>query len=69
MAKAHQDPNHHRHHLRRPRVLDGGLIYAHDSEAQTVTKNFEAAIPMVLFLAGSFIPQPFPSFIFPSRWF
>ena len=25
-----------------------GLIYAHDSEAQTVTKNFEAAIPNIL---------------------
>ena len=25
----------------------GGLIYAHDSEAQTVTKNFEAAIPNI----------------------
>jgi len=24
-----------------------GLIYAHDSEAQTVTKNFEAAIPNI----------------------
>ena len=24
-----------------------GLIYAHDSEAETVTKNFEAAIPNI----------------------
>ena len=24
-----------------------GPIYAHDSEAQTVTKNFEAAIPNI----------------------
>src|SRR5262249_39676810 len=24
-----------------------GLIYAHDSEAQTVTKNFEASIPNI----------------------
>jgi hypothetical protein len=24
-----------------------GLVYAHDSEAQTVTKNFEAAIPNI----------------------
>ena len=25
-----------------------GPIYAHDSEAETVTKNFEAAIPNIL---------------------
>jgi hypothetical protein len=24
-----------------------GLVYAHDSEAETVTKNFEAAIPNI----------------------
>jgi hypothetical protein len=31
----------------RTRKPMAGPIYAHDSEAQTVTKNFEAAIPNI----------------------
>ena len=45
--KAHEDPNHHRRHLRRLRLLDGRPHLAHDSETETVTKNFEAAIPNI----------------------
>jgi hypothetical protein len=28
-------------------ISTAGLVYAHDSEAETVTKNFEAAIPNI----------------------
>ena len=45
--KAHEDPNHHRRYLRGSCLLDGELGSAHDGEAETVTKNFEAAIPNI----------------------
>jgi hypothetical protein len=45
--KAHEDPDHYRRHLRRPCLLDGRPVFAHDGEAETVTKNFDAAIPNI----------------------
>jgi hypothetical protein len=36
IEKAHEDPNHHRRHVRRHSLLDGRPPYAHDNEAQTV---------------------------------